>query len=502
MGLLLCSSFATLLALGIPVGEPDPAEGGQLAGTPPNILVILGDDLGVDRIGVYAEHPSPGNTPNLDALAANGILFRNTWAYDVCSSTRASILTGKHGRRTGLGTFILTSIASYDLPVTEVSLADILAAQGYRTAAVGKWHLSAQLSATDWLTHPLQLGFEHHWGPITNLLEHDGDTYYDFPKNIDGTLVQQQAKYATTDQVDDALTMMETFGSQPWFIWLAFNAPHKPYHAPPTSLHSFNLGSGEPPPEPSRRQSQPAGTAVGGPGTALPPGGVAAPPIVGPPLPGGTYVPPDPNADPVLFMKAATQAMDTEIGRLLASMDPVVFANTVIIFIGDNGTNGPSISPPWDPAKGKSTMYEGGINVPMIIRGRGVASGQESPALLHVADLFATIAEIAGADGSTGLDSTSFATHIAMPSFPTPNLIYGERFRPNGFGPFVTRNQVARNTQYKYWRNYINGNLVSENLYDLLSDPMETNDLSGTLGSDPAAQAAWDQLSAHVDAQL
>jgi arylsulfatase A-like enzyme len=191
--------------------------------------------------------------------------------------------------------------------------------------------------------------------------------------------------------------------------------------------------------------------------------------------------------------------MDTEIGRLLASMDPAVRANTYVIFVGDNGTNGPSIVPPWDPTKSKSTMFEGGINVPLIITGPTVVPNHESAALVHVADLFATIAELASADASTGLDSTSFAMHLSEPAIPSPAIVYGERFRPNGFGPWSVNEQVARNARFKYWRFYLSGVLTQEHLYDLVLDPFETSDLlDGPL--EPIAQHSLNELRAYIDA--
>jgi arylsulfatase B len=199
-------------------------------------------------------------------------------------------------------------------------------------------------------------------------------------------------------------------------------------------------------------------------------------------------------------MKAMTEAMDTEIGRLLASMDPATLANTYVIFVGDNGTNGEAITPPWDPAKGKGTVFEGGINVPLIITGPTVLPGAESPALLHVVDLFATIAELAGADASSADDSTSFALHLSVPTAHTPQIVYGERFRPNGFGPYTIYQQVARKGNYKYMRFYNpTGALVNEDLYNLQADPFETEDL--LLGPlDPVEMMVFLDLSAYMDA--
>ena len=76
------------------------------AGAQENVLVLIADDVGVDRVGCYGEHPAPGDTPNIDRLAGNGVLFRNAWSSPLCSPTRAGVLTGRYGFRTGIGTII------------------------------------------------------------------------------------------------------------------------------------------------------------------------------------------------------------------------------------------------------------------------------------------------------------------------------------------------------------------------------------------------------------
>ena len=427
----------------------EPAVGG--APFRPNILFVIADDMGVDRVGAYREHPDHGNTPNIDRLAARGVLFRNAWAYDTCTPSRAALLTGRHGHRTGLGTFIGSSVPQFELADDEVSLADVLGQVGYRTAVVGKWHLAR--GGPGQATHPLRLGFEHHRGPMSNLPNIKGPlAYQEFVKVVDGVPFVQ-TEYATTDQVDDALELIEQFGGEPWFVWLAFNAPHRPLHEPPPHLHTVDLD---------------------------------APGPRGPKL-----------------MKAMAEAMDTELGRLLASMDPVVRANTYIVFLGDNGTNGPSVTPPFDPAKAKSSAYEGGINVPLIVSGPHVAAGRESGALVHVLDLFATVCQLTGADDSAGLDSKTLLPWIVDPDAPSPPVVFTERFRPNGFGPYDVREIAVRDERYKLVRRFVNGVASFERLHDLVADPFEDHDLlhPGPGAPPPSADdvAALAELRAEID---
>ena len=103
----------------------------------PNVLLIVADDLGVDRIGAYQEHPQPAHTPIVDELAADGLLFRNAWSNPTCSPTRATLLTGRYSFRTGVGRAITYAGGTFELPVTEQSLARSLA-PAYATAAAGK----------------------------------------------------------------------------------------------------------------------------------------------------------------------------------------------------------------------------------------------------------------------------------------------------------------------------------------------------------------------------
>ena len=487
------------LALAALLLAPAPA-GAQ---TRPNVLLVIADDLGVDKVSAYGEHPDPGNTPTLDTLAGQGLLFRNAWAHDVCSSTRAGLLTGRYPARTGVGTWIDVGAEPFALAIDEVSLADTLGAAGYRRAAVGKWHLSSLAWNGDALHHPLDLGFEHHWGPLANLPVVDGpEAWVDHDKLTDGVLGHSHV-YATTEQVDDALTLIEGFGDDPWFVWLAFNATHKPFHVPPAELHGFDLFGPPEPPAANGHHAPGAGSLAGGPAPGLPAwaSAPAPPPTAVPPAgPAWGPVPLPVAGNEPLYLKAMAQALDTELGRLLASLDPAVLARTYVIVLGDNGTEGVAIEAPWDPTHGKSTIFEGGINVPLVITGPGVAAGMQCDALVHCTDLFATIAELTGADGSSGLDSLSLVPYLAQPDLPPLRpWVATERFSPNGPGPWTFREQAVRDGRFKLVRRHVGGVWVKDLLYDLLADGFETTDL---LAAQPPSQEALDahaQLAAILD---
>jgi arylsulfatase A-like enzyme len=406
---------------------------------PPNVLLIIADDLGVDRVAAYGEHPDPGNTPVIDQLAADGVLFRNAWGNPVCSASRAALLTGRYSFRTGIGSGIPDG-AAWELSVDEVSIPDILP-PAYRSAAVGKWHLSG--SGGTYEDHPRLLGFEHHHGPLANLVGADHD-YFNWPKNVDG-VVGMSTTYATTDAVDEALALIEEFSAgpepEPWFMWLAFNASHWPFHHPPDELHSFEL-----------------------------------PPHIG--------------IEPV-FMKAMTEAMDTEIGRLLDAMDPAVKANTVIIFVGDNGTMLFATEPPFIPEQSKNTIFEGGINVPLIVSGRGVAPGMECDALVNTTDIFATVAELVGAV-SHAEDSVSMVPYFTDPSLSLRPWVYAELFEPEHTVLNDVRARTVRDRRYKLHRML---GAPADALYNLEADPFEQTDLLADGLLLPAEQAVYAKLS-------
>ncbi|HZM00164.1 MAG TPA: sulfatase-like hydrolase/transferase, partial [Planctomycetota bacterium] len=399
-------------------------------GSPPNILLLIADDLGVDLVGVYGEHPSPAQTPVIDALAGQGLLFRHAYANPVCSPTRAALITGRECRRTGFGWGTNWYTEGTELPLSEVCIPEALPA-AYRRFAVGKWHLgSLKLSGT---LHPNLQGFEHFRGCSGVFPGFIGDGFYNWEKITDG-VTSQCTTYATTQTVDDALELIESAGGDPWFAWLAFNAPHAPFHKPPANLHTYNL--------PANIQ----------------------------------------NSIPI-HAKAATQAMDTEIGRLLDTLGPAVLANTIVIFVGDNGTDKFVTTAPYDPNKAKGTVYEGGVNVPLIIAGPGVAAGAECAGLVSVTDLFATIMQLTGGS-ATAEDSVSLVPYFSQPAQPSlRETVYVEFFKPNGPGAYSMRQRAALGAGHKLMYTYDLSSLpTTKRFFNLQADPFETQDLlAGTL---------------------
>ena len=141
---------------------------------PGNVLVIVADDVGVDKIYAYGEHPDAPPTPNIDQLAAQGVLFRRAYAQPWCSPSRACVLTGRYGFSTGVGNPVNQNVPESGLPLSEITIPELLDAgvpAGIATAAIGKWHL-ASLASGDVL-HPNEQGFEWFEGTPGNFSSDD-----------------------------------------------------------------------------------------------------------------------------------------------------------------------------------------------------------------------------------------------------------------------------------------------------------------------------------------
>ena len=233
----------------------------------------------------------------------------------------------------------------------------------------------------------------------------------------------RQTDYTTEVLTDLAIDWVDN-QTQPWFLWLAYNAPHTPFHIPPAEMHSQG---------------------------ALP-----------------EY---NDNLDGTLYYMAAIEAMDYQIGRLLENMPTDALDNTIIIFIGDNGTPGQVAQSPYARRKAKGSLYQGGVNIPLFVSGKGVNRTGVDNSLIGSTDLYSTIAELAGINSSTIYDSKSFKDLL--------NTTTAQRaYQYTELGDGADSEWAISNGIYKLIRNP-NG---TEEMYDLATDPYENeNLLNGTL---------------------
>ncbi len=452
--------FAALAALATLAGAQKVAV--RMASAPVttrgNVLLIVTDDVGIDQIASYGVGSDLPNMPNVDALAQSGVRFETVWSNPVCSATRAAILTGRYGFRTGIGHTV--ELGPGPLPLGEVTIPEMLdrgTRSRYEHGAFGKWHLGA--STVGGPLNPNLAGFDAFHGTLTN-----PPSYYAYEKVDDGIATISIGPYVTSVTVDDAALWIKQ-RSRPWFAYVAFNAGHQPWEAPPANLHSVDLSS-------------------------------APPPLV----------------DPRPYYRAILEAMDTEIGRLLALIGPEELAETTVIFVGDNGTPSATTVAPFDPLKAKATLYEGGIRVPLIVAGPAVqAPGSVSQAFVSTTDLFATVAELTGANLTAALprkqtlDSISIVRYLRNPSAPSLRThLYAEIFKPNQKqGPYTLEGRAMRDTRWKL----IRSSLVTDPLYgpgffDLLNDPTESQNLFDLPALTPEQTQALQDLDGRIDALL
>lgn len=397
-----------------------------------NVVLIIADDLGKEYCDIYPDHaPLTVKLPNVKRLLERGIVFSNAWSNPVCSPTRAGILTGRYSFRTGVGDVV--GGTNPQLSLTENTIPKVLnifSPNGIAKACIGKWHLTTSSPAG--YSYPNTLGFDHYEGNLAGGLGTSITGYSNWAKITNG-VSSTSTTYATTEVVNNSIAYISNLATsnptKPFYLQMAFNAPHTPYHLPPNNLLQNNTLSG----------------------TAT-----------------------DVAANPKAYFQAMTEAMDTEIGRFFDYLiSSGKWDNTDIIFIGDNGTENSvaQVSP------SKGTIYQGGISVPFIISGPDVVNpNRTSNAVVNTTDLFATILELFGNMAwqsqipTTTVDSKSLLPIILDNVTTIKPWAFTEIFKTT-----VNANdgKTIRNDNYKLIK-FTNGN---ERFFNLTTNPNESNNL-------------------------
>ncbi len=334
--------------------------GAGRAAEQPNILLILADDLAWSDLGCYGS--THCETPELDRLASQGMRFTDAYAAaPLCSPSRAALMTGKTPARlrfefvtkwrtdvlpTGGSRKVLPPPYTYDLPLEERTIAEVLRDAGYRTGMVGKWHLNTH--------HDTYLGWSPKYGPLNQGFDWGRETFGSHPWAFRGGKDPYEeleaGEYAPDSLTDDAIEFLGRGGEDPFFLYLAYPYVHTPVRARGRWLvekYRDKLG-------------------------------------------------PDATDKQVLY-GGFVETLDHHVGRLVDALDRLGLAReTLVVFTSDNGGH-PEYSVNAPLRGGKWNLYEGGIRVPLLVRWPGrVQSGATSAAPVSGTDWFATLAEAAG----------------------------------------------------------------------------------------------------------
>ncbi len=311
----------------------------------------------------------------------------------------------------GNKTNVMASPGNLDLSHTSLFQAvENATGNAYDDALIGKWHISSPVD----YSHPAQHGIDHYNGSFNASVS----SYTNWTRIENGSSYTE-TDYATSYLTDDASNWINS-RSKPWLLCLSHVAPHTPFHIPPSGFY--------------------------------------------------TQAPTNSNKQKYVAM---IEAMDYEIGQLLGSIPATVLNNTVIMFIGDNGTpTGVIQSFPSDHAKG--TVYQGGVHVPMIVSGPGVTrANQTETALVHSLDIYASVLEITGSSLPGGIyNSMSFVPLLSNATAPSRPYNYTELWESGHLW-------AIRDSQYKLIQ-FPDG---TQEFYDLLADPLESNNLISSLNA-------------------
>jgi arylsulfatase A-like enzyme len=496
--IITLSGFAVLAAL---VGGAaflftanQPQTPGDSKSPHPNILLIIGDDIGLDvTTNMYPglidslvkqygpsghNHPDykmidgrPASTPTLNTLAKAGMKFTQAWANPFCSPTRTSILTGLYSAKTGVLDYTNWLSQNHHSFVR-----DLKERGGYGTAVFGKWHM-AGLGKYPGMK-PKEAGFDLYRGNL-----HGGiATYWEYDYQIqDDTTPPDQWRtekapvrslpgiapttYAPVVKAADAIAWIteqeKKNPDKPWFVWFAFNLSHITGNQMPNPMCVPNIDTMD---EVSIKEMKACGGTFGSANVG--------------------------SCSSEALMRAMTNSMDTVIGKLLEvvdSLDP----NTYVIYLGDNGTwmFGPKrefIDNMYITRRGRSkgTAYESGVRVSMAIRGPGIKAGSQSDEPIHCVDLFSTILELAGLDVPKTVPNKTGDGTVALDSISLMPILFkgARRLRdPNkGYMLAETINPVMKNLHQAGARNETYKLICTDNaetanctFYNLVDDPLE-----------------------------
>lgn len=423
---------ATLIAI------PGVASGAPPVASKPNFVFVLIDDLGWADVGCNGS--SFHDTPNVNALAADGMRFTSGYAAcPVCSPTRASIMTGKYparlhltdylvGRRMRKDSPVLPALYRHEVPLEEVTIAEVLKGAGYTTCHIGKWHLGGERF------YPQHQGFDVNIGGCSSGMPRS--FFWPAWGKNPPIVGRMEGEYLPDRLADEAVDFIKANKDKPFFLYLAHYAVHIPIQAKEAMIAKYKAK-----PHPGTGQDNP-------------------------------------------IYAAMVESIDQSVGRVMETLkQQEIEDRTVVIFMSDNG--GLSVQEgPNTPATcnaplraGKGYLYEGGIRVPWIVKWPGsVKPGSTCDLPVSSVDFFPTMSEIAGLEKvvtNGQIDGESIAPLLRQTGKLRRDSIYwhyphfsNQRGRPGG---------AIRQGDFKLIERYEDGTLE---LYDLKNDISEKRNLA------------------------
>ncbi len=449
--LAACLTALVGLAVGSAAAGLQPARPGR----PPNIILILADDLGFGDLGCYGQ--ATIRTPTLDRMAREGVRFTQFYAGStVCAPSRCVLMTGLH-----TGHCIIRGNRNDDLPSGTLTLARVLHRAGYRTGLIGKWGLASEGGPGI----PTRQGFDSFFGYLGQAHAHNYYPSYLFRddrrvplRNVvpaEGPFGQGRATtrldYSHDLFAEEALRFVDENRERSFFLYLAFTIPHANNEAGKKGMEVPDLGeyADSPWPEPERSHA------------------------------------------------AMITRMDRDIGRLMTRLKVLgLDHNTLVLFTSDNGPHQEGgHDAQFHRSSGrlrgiKRDLYEGGIRVPLIARWPAmIPPAAESDFVGYFPDLLPTLAHCAGAPPQTGLDGIDFYSSLVRQGagHPTHDYLYWE----------FHEGETANAIRMRDWKGICKPFGGRMELYDLARDPGETRDLAADR-SDIVVQLRHRLRQAHI----
>ncbi len=403
-----------------------PSSGVAQSSGPPNIVLILVDDLGYGDLSSYGA--TDLQTPHIDALIASGMRFDQFYANSsVCSPTRASLLTGRYPGMVGVPGVVRTHARNNwgYLAEDAVMMPALLKRNGYHTAMVGKWHLGLESP-----NRPQERGFDFFKGYLGDMM----DDYYTHRRHGINYMRENDHVIEPTGHATDLFTewsqeyiRSRTVSTAPFFLYLSYNAPHTPIQPPDEWT--------------ARVKAREAGI-----------------------------------DDARARLVALIEHMDAGIGAVLATLKEEGYAeNTVVVFTSDNGGQLNVGARNGAVRDGKQSMYEGGLKVPAGIAWPGtIEAGSRSDYVALTMDIFSTLADIARVPINHFVEAKSFWPTLQgeTQEWRNRDLFFSRREGGTRYG-----GKTVEAMRRGDWKLLQDSPFKPQELYNLADDPLETTNL-------------------------